>query len=731
MDTSWYSKRLRVTQTILRTIDVPGYDARRYVAHGLRLHADVLVINAAGLFAFYPSEIPGHHIVPGLEGDIVADVIGAAHDAGLKVLGRIDFRAGHAAYFAEHPELFARDWNGEPMIDRGLYSVAATSPYRNDAFAFPVVRELLRTHDLDGVWENAPGFMQVWPTTAHRVMPDALASVKANGPDRASFGLIDYSQNTRERFRADTGLELPTPEDYDFERYAEFMRWRSTIVGERTARMRALVDEFGDKAYISEVGTQLDVHWGHGSGQNLEQLAPSWNLVASPTFDLIRGSRGSSFYPTPVWRAEESVKLMRASNTASSPNLMFGRFDNQSRYTSVAPEELEVQLAGSLANGGGYWECTFVGRDTSEFFDQRCDDIVEKYYRLLEEHADDYQGVQSAAEVAVLFSRETEDWFSSSNPDLDDYVQATRGLQSVLFGAHIPFDFVTTAALPSTDLARYKAIVLTDAVMLSDATCEILRDYVRAGGGLVATHRIGLFDERGETRAVCGLSDVLGITTSTADRIGPLGNGFARIAARDELTPGLEGTDLVTIEGHVQRVSVADDAGVTLRLIEFVKPQPPELGWVDDMNGIDPLLVTHAFGSGRAVYFAGQPDRLSLTAGHPDYATQLVNAVDWVGHSPRALTTDAPASVHVNVLRNPETGSASVHFVNYTSGPYRPLRDLVPVRDITVELPWGGASPSHVREFVSGTELPFTHSEGGIRFGLPELALYAAVAVHP
>jgi hypothetical protein len=45
----------------------------------------------------------------------------------------------------------------------------------------------------------------------------------------------------------------------------------------------------------------------------------------------------------------------------------------------------------------------------------------------------------------------------------------------------IPFDILSDKRLSADSLSRYRAIVLPNAACLSDAACEAIEEYVRAG----------------------------------------------------------------------------------------------------------------------------------------------------------------------------------------------------------------------------------------------------------
>ena len=56
----WHSKTWRFIQTNLREIDMLDIDAERVVADLQAFKANVLMINAAGIIASYPTKLPYH-----------------------------------------------------------------------------------------------------------------------------------------------------------------------------------------------------------------------------------------------------------------------------------------------------------------------------------------------------------------------------------------------------------------------------------------------------------------------------------------------------------------------------------------------------------------------------------------------------------------------------------------------------------------------------------------------
>jgi hypothetical protein len=62
-------------------------DVARFVAECVALHAEAVVFSAGGLFAFYPSEVPYHHVSPVIcSRDLLQEVVTEARSKGLRVI---------------------------------------------------------------------------------------------------------------------------------------------------------------------------------------------------------------------------------------------------------------------------------------------------------------------------------------------------------------------------------------------------------------------------------------------------------------------------------------------------------------------------------------------------------------------------------------------------------------------------------------------------------------------
>ena len=124
-----------------------------------------------------------------------------------------------------------------------------------------------------------------------------------------------------------------------------------------------------------------------------------------------------------------------------------------------------------------------------------------RFYR--DRFHDLYRDVQNRADVAVLHG------FASMAYNSGLPWQSSMLFEQALIQAKAPFDIVFDEHL--RDLSKYRVLVLPDQESMSDAQAALVREYVRRGGGLVATGHTSLFTEERRRRRNFALADLFGI----------------------------------------------------------------------------------------------------------------------------------------------------------------------------------------------------------------------------
>ncbi len=282
-------------------------------------------------------------------------------------------------------------------------------------------------------------------------------------------------------------------------------------------------------------------------------------------------------------------------------------------------------------------------------------------------HRDLYTGTEDVVDVGVLRS------FASLAYNNYSTHLSTILLEQVLIQTKAPFGIVFDEDLE--DLSGYRVLALGNVECLSDRQVELIRAFVRGGGGLVATDETSLYTEWRRRRRDFGLGDLFGV--SAGDR----GSGPVRRRA---------GAGRVV---YVPRIAPA------------VERLPK--GEVD---------VSHPIQKN----FWNIDNRYWRLPRNWD---ELHRAVVWAAGGSLSVEVDAPLTTVVNLTRKGD--GVCAHLVNYDCA--HPVRGAG--MDLRVE---AGRRVGRVRLLSPDggeTDLEFEERADRVQFFVPELRIYSVVAV--
>src|ERR671936_48551 len=114
----WWEAPFRVLQTNL-TVPDGARDGAAIAAEARDYGASVLLLNAGGIYAFYPTEVPYHRRSPALKGDLFGEAAHFCQEHGLRLVARFDLSGLHRDAYEAHPEWFYQTADGRPMVDKG------------------------------------------------------------------------------------------------------------------------------------------------------------------------------------------------------------------------------------------------------------------------------------------------------------------------------------------------------------------------------------------------------------------------------------------------------------------------------------------------------------------------------------------------------------------------------------------------------------------------------------
>lgn len=651
----WHQQPLRILQTVLRQPDAANYNVDSMVQYMQEVHANVLVINGGGVVDYFQNTLPMANVNPYIgERDLLADIVNGCHQAGIKVIARIDFRGVHKVRYDLHPDWFARNEQNEPIIlnytTPGLYAPCYNGYYRNE-HAVSFISQLFEKYKIDGIWHNAVNFHDVCYC------------------DRCQELYFEVYQRK---------IPVKTASRDEWEMYYQ---WNEKIASNQLEKMRATVKKYGqDKCYSAEVFDMYRVEQQKHTGISLYSAAEYFDFLVTVSFIANNSfpiDYKDIYYPSAI------VRFLKSLNPDKPPVILFGGNGTEHRYIYDPPLESRLWLWETAGTGGGFWNCYFNGPYPAKTLDRRNAYLASDAYKYILDNQELIQNLQPVTDIAIFYSKASGQMLGD-----DDFSLPLKGIFRLLEEGHYQYGFVSDNQLSTEKLNQFKVLIMPNVTALSDEHIGIIQDWVAGGGKLIATFQTSLFDELGVQREDFGLSDVFGVNYG-GNIINTKIDCYQKILTQNPFMRGFEKTELLHNSGNTLTVNPGPEALAITGYLPKINNQPPENAFPENWDSPNPIMISNNFGNGQVVYFANEAARLNYTIGHPDYRDLLVNSIDILMGNHTVLKTNAPASVHVHLNQSDEDPMLyQLSLVNTSSSTHRPLRDLVPVSGIEVVLPF-------------------------------------------
>ncbi|MBD2869448.1 family 10 glycosylhydrolase [Paenibacillus arenilitoris] len=438
----WTGNKLRLVQNNLRETDA-DLDADLLVKELKEFGANMLMMNAGGIFAFYPSKLQYQYVTPYLKKDLLAETIEKAHANDIRFIARFDFSKAHESIFEARPEWFYRTKSGGEVNYFGIVHTCLNGGYQQ-RYSLDILEEVLTGYDVDGVFFNMFGY-QNWDYSGNY------------------YGIC-YCGNCRKRFMDMYGLELPHNEDKRSERYVAYRKFQ-----EETAM------------YI------LDTIHGH-----IKRLKPE---VAICTYhphkvDIVRHESNTALgRPHPKWlysAAENVMPIAGSYRDKLTSNCSINAIDLTYRFTGVSAYETEIRLYENIANGSGLDFC-IIGAFEG-YPDQANMEKAKNVFRFHQEREALFGQFLSEADVVLV----------KPSASMRDARQEYLGVFKMLKEEHMLFDVVLQERLPHIAGTGAKVVVLPGIEALTDEELGVLTGlrgrgvHIAATGGALAGCREAL-----------------------------------------------------------------------------------------------------------------------------------------------------------------------------------------------------------------------------------------------
>ena len=406
----------------------------------------------------------------------------------------------------DHPDWLQVGMDGKPNVFVGGGGrVFWVAPGEESAWLCPAsgyvdyfnarVARLARTA-LDGLWGDVPllsDIVGVWPCT--------------NGACNA-------------KFKADTGLDVPTVADWDDPRFTRWVAWRHRLIWELEQRIvESAKRARPDFEIIIETVT---MDYSGGTVQGLDgayaddgRIYRVWEVDAVSDATAMRGASNDDWLSMAV--------MMKHARGASAPRPAWAF------CYGLEPDDAELTMGLAIAAGCSPYETKIPQMSTSvgSAHRKRLFEWLERHPQLLFSRPASTAAVMysstsrdvldRAAGVALYTSTNPADdlWWTSEDEDAateSEYVADYRGFCKMLFESHVPFEVLTTAHVTQESLSALTFIVAPSPASLAQPVIDSLVRWVEENGTLVLTGgEPGARDEDTIPRGKSLLLEALGV----------------------------------------------------------------------------------------------------------------------------------------------------------------------------------------------------------------------------
>ncbi len=671
----WKNYPWRLIQTNLREIDMLDIRAEQVVRDLQAFQATVLMINAAGIIASYPTRLPFHFQSPYLAGDSLLKIVDACHAAGIRVIARTDFSKVRMPIYQQHPEWAYRNARGEMVDYNGDIHVCVNSWYQQDGI-LQILDELFSSHPFDGVFFNMGGYI-IYDYSGNYHGPCCCQNCQGK-----------FHEMFQQEFPFGKGNLIPPPGEVSGNvLYAGF---KAQTIKEQ----EAIIHTFLAASYPHLcIANHLDFDHGfirQESNTALDRPLPLWQYSASENTKWAVGS-----HPEMV-----------------SSNTSVDFIDFPYRHVAVSPHEQALRLAQNLANGGAL-DYYLIGR-LDNHADHTGFEAVREVFHFHAGNEKEYQGLVSQADIVLIKQ------YSHSH---DEY----RGWYRVLCEGHFLFDVMTLDAVQAVSLKKYKAVILPGIEVLEASFYQNLDQFTEEGGTLIVSGFPPKIksknpespDDTSDELLLC--LGIRQIHTTLRNLRSPY------FHVEDPLTfQNLGATSLVYLEGDYIQAEYEPQANLHLKFIPPHNFGPPERCYYEEITDF-PGVVRHPFGNGRVVYLPWYPASQFYRRGQLNTYRLLLDVLENITRLPR-IKGNIPEQVEVTLSKN-TNGAVLLHLVNLSGHFGNSYHPPIRITDLQITIPWQDQAPAEGFSLLDETSVRLTQSDEGLSVWLEKLDLFDVIRI--
>jgi hypothetical protein len=650
------------------------------------------------------------------EFDLIREYLPYAKKYGIHLLAYMNMHWYSYEFAAQHP-----DW--EQLLPdktpygrfRPLYGSGTTfcvnSLWRD--WAFELISETMKT-GIEGVFLDGPV-----------IYPDCC-----------------YCVSCKEKFSQLYQAELPEKQDWFNPLWKKFLEFREQSLADFLRDARAAVKQVNPEGIIFlNAGNMIGGAWR--IARDMEKVGLYQDFNGAEAFFHPGVSDQQLFF----WS-----RLAKYLTAGKKPAVVFNHHCLGSWHYIPLPEnEMRIAIAQTVANGANPWFAVF-----NEALKEGIDAAilpVSEMNGFIEQNEDYFTVTESAADIAILLSRQTSTYYLSQLDEI--YLDAGTGREEglvadvtarktidwnkrksicdlmvgnsfigwtkALFRSHIPFDVVLDKDIESLNRKKYRILILSNAACLSEKQIQAIKQFIEQGGSIIASFEVGQYDEQGDTRAINPLSSFLGLNKIEQVLSPTPGEEYLKVKTNSPITAGFN------LEQLLPRPALS----------LFVQPALTDTHPIIFMNPIGklyhPLKGESAYpavviqNNGKIIYFPQLIEEAYARLKLADHLNLLINSVKVAYGEQLMMETDAPPTVEIELRKQQIPNRLLIHLVNMTGDMQRPFNQIFPIRNISITLRI--PKPNKIYSLRTKHSIPFETIGNRIKFSVDDLEIYEVIVV--
>ena len=687
--------------------------------------------------------------------------------------------AGGPFILGEHGEII-EILSGKPIPDETLKKIRARIDLAHSRGA-KVVGEVIRMHMTPWLqrdhpdWQvlNSPGEKPIAPEDVPKkhvlgcwnspygdffikTQVELVKRLDWDGYNMDGFGCWQhcFCRYCRESYKADTGEEIPTTTNVNDSKFRHYLKWRldrfTHFVARWTSALKAVKADFVTAPWTTGPG-----RWWHWMGApGAEGTDAMHRVLDAPFLELLWDfppDQGSNLLAAFTCRYYRGL-------CGDRPAWILPYLCEQGQFNAQPPlAECELREMTVLANGcipaQGHWQ-------------QSADASLAHFNQMIKEREPFTRKAKSLKWAAMLvgessrllygiIGRGTEvplgAWIGSGvdTPDIGKlapgerrmpaHMESAVGVFRAMMEDHLPLDILIEPDVENlATLSQYKVLILPNAACLSEKAAAAIREFVRAGGGIVSLHESSLYNEFADRRDDFALTDVFGAHFKGKEDFSARWPNYPKTT---EIYLGIAGADLHPISDDPVIRSNYRRGSDRLQYIGWMTNVEPaegakKLGRRLAVPKEWPFMLLNNFGGGRSVYFAADTGQAYFIAPYQYQRRLIANSVRWAaGGNASPITIDAPLCVQAAFYSQDNPRRTLIHLLNElntqanraipeNNPPQR--EEIIPIRDIKITT----ANPiTSAFQEPAHQPLQWQNKDGKAIIAVPSLGVHSIIVI--